>query len=371
MRYPTLAKKAILKRILAEALSEEMRILYVAMTRAKDRLIMTYANKFLPGQISKMAAAMSIYDPEYITSTANCPGKWILYTAMHRTEAGELFAMGDRPSTTTVSDIPWKIHAIKPTPQKEDEENEHWIAAERGVDKALLEKMHRHLNFIYPYQSETEIPSKQTATQLKGRIKDREAAENTVANRFQSESFRKPAFSDTQESGVFYGNAIHAAMQYIDFSACVTVSGVEGEIQKLVQQGHLTAEQGSAVKCEHIYRFFQTDLGAKMMSAKQLLREFKFSILEDARLYYPKAENGKILMQGVVDCAMIEDDGVTVLDFKSDAVSQGQAKDAAEKYHMQVTAYARAISRIFQKPIKCACLYFFRCNEIINLDVNA
>lgn len=371
VRYPTLAKKAILKRIFSDAVSEEMRILYVAMTRAKDRLIMTHAYKFLPGQLAKMAAAMNIYEPEYITATANCPGKWILYTAMHRTEAGELFAMGDKPSCTEVSVDPWLIRAIE-APEPSDSENTTLIQEKtEGVDREVLEKMRKHLSFRYPYFSATNIPSKQTATQLKGRQKDQEAAENTLSARMPSKTFRIPTFVQAQTDGVFYGNAIHAAMQHLDFAHCETLEGVEGEIARLVQEGYLTAEQGKAVNCAHIWRFFQSDLGLNLIRANNVLREFKFSILEDASVYYSDAGAEKILLQGVVDCILIEDDGIVVLDFKSDAVTLESVRETAQKYTMQVTAYARAIAKIFQKTIKRACLYFFRCDEFVDLDLGS
>ena len=370
VRYPTLAKKAILKRILSDAVSEEMRILYVAMTRAKDRLIMTHAYKFLPGQISKMAAAMDIYEPEYITATANCPGKWVLYTAMHRTEAGELFAMGDKPSATEVSTDPWLIRAIQAAEPNASESATQLQEGVEAVDREVMEKMRKHLSFRYPYASATQIPSKQTATQLKGRQKDQEAAENTHSKLTLRNSFRVPSFVQTQTDGVFYGNAIHSAMQHIEFVKCLTLDDVNGEISRLVEEGYITREQGNAVNCSHILRFFQSELGQKIIYAKTVYREFKFSILDDAGVYYTDAGEEKILLQGVVDCILVEDDGIVVLDFKSDALTSASVSDTARKYTMQVTAYARAIAKIFQQKVKRACLYFFRCDEFVDLDLD-
>ena len=370
VRYPTLAKKAILKRIFADAVSEEMRILYVAMTRAKDRLIMTHAYKYLPGQIAKIAAAMDIYEPEYITSTARCPGKWILYTALHRTEAGELFALGQKPAGTEVSRQPWLIRALEAPEPDGVPEAAGQTEALLPVPDGILQRMEKQLSFRYPWEQATRVPSKQTATQLKGRVKDQEAAENTPSGFVHAQNFRRPGFAQKEEGGVFYGNAIHTAMQYLDFHRCSSLSGVEEEIGRLLKEGYLTREQAMAVHCRHIHRFFQTELGRHLAAAPQVLREFKFSLLEDAGVYYPHGGEEKILMQGVVDCAVIEEDGITVLDFKSDSVSAAEAADAAQKYTLQVMAYARAVSRIFQKPIKKACLYFFRCGEFADLPMD-
>jgi ATP-dependent helicase/nuclease subunit A len=96
-----------------------------------------------------------------------------------------------------------------------------------------------------------------------------------------------------------------------------------------------------------------------------VLREFKFSILDEGTAYGAGLDEEKILLQGVVDCAMVEADGITVVDFKTDRVSKDTIDTAAERYRPQVKAYADAMSRIFEKPVKRTCLYFFHLDHFV------
>ena len=109
VRYPTISKAAIAAKIARESLSEEMRVLYVAMTRPKDRLIMTYASDSLDKEVASIALRMDISGQLAMTRDVSCPGQWVLYSALMRTEAGELFSLGGKPRQTIVTDSPWLI----------------------------------------------------------------------------------------------------------------------------------------------------------------------------------------------------------------------------------------------------------------------
>ena len=107
IRYPTISKRGILAKMESDALSEEMRILYVAMTRAKDRLIMTYASNRLQGDLQELVARMNMGCEELSIQEADCPGIWVLLSALKRTEAGALFSLGGHPSITELREYPW------------------------------------------------------------------------------------------------------------------------------------------------------------------------------------------------------------------------------------------------------------------------
>lgn len=100
----------------------------------------------------------------------------------------------------------------------------------------------------------------------------------------------------------------------------------------------------------------------------EYLREFKFSILDDASLYGDSVDGEQVLLQGVVDCALIEPDGITIIDFKSDHVTDETLAVIAEKYSSQVQTYGRAISRIFELPVKNKYLYFFRLGQFVSIS---
>jgi ATP-dependent helicase/nuclease subunit A len=97
-------------------------------------------------------------------------------------------------------------------------------------------------------------------------------------------------------------------------------------------------------------------------------REFKFSILENAEVYDPALIGEQVLLQGVVDCVLFEDDGITILDFKTDRVSGDAMLARAENYRPQVEAYAEAMRRIFRKPVKKTLLYFFHTGQFVQMN---
>ena len=121
------------------------------------------------------------------------------------------------------------------------------------------------------------------------------------------------------------------------------------------------------VNTEKLARFFQTEPGRKLRSGAPCLREFKFSILDDGRHYGEGLEGEQVLLQGVVDCALLEPDGITVIDFKTDRVTEETVSAAADRYRLQVQTYADALSRIYEMPIKRKLLYFFSLDTFIEL----
>ena len=152
---------------------------------------------------------------------------------------------------------------------------------------------------------------------------------------------------------------MHAAMQYIDYQRCGSREEVDREIQRLVSQRFLTEEQGSMVNTGQIAAFFASPLGRRLRTGEKVVREFKFSLLTDAAPYGDGLAGEQMLLQGVVDCALVEPEGITVVDFKTDHVSPEGLPEAVERYRGQVQAYAGALERIYERPVKKALLYFF------------
>ena len=363
IRYPSIAKRAIAARSVKESLSEELRVLYVAMTRARDRLIMTYAAKKPEAELQDMALRSDLCGKELMTADVINPGRWVLYEAIHRVEAGALHQLGGRPGKLRISDHPWKI-CLSEAPEltmAASAEEDH----EQPLPPDAIDFIGAGLRFRYGHDSATETPSKLTATALKGREKDQEAAEDTPAP-VTFRSWRKPGFVEKQIRGAEHGTAVHTVLHYLRFEYCGSVDEISGEIDDMVKKGILTREEADSVDTGKIFGFFRTPLGQKLRDSK-VLREFKFSILEDAAWYQEGLEDEKILLQGVVDCAILEDDGVTIVDFKTDRVTEQTLPELTERYKLQVKAYARAVSRIFDKPIKAAYLYFFHIGAFVDV----
>lgn len=366
VRFPTIAKRAISAKISAETISEELRVLYVAMTRARDRLIMTYAASKLEDRLKEIVYRLDHSNRDLLTAYVNCPGSWILMTALQRTEAGELFQLSDKPDCTRVRDDPWSIHVVE-AGELITEAVSNDLTTE-PLSSEIVDKMRFGLAFQYPHQQATVIPSKLTATQLKGRVKDQEAAEFTHDAQRRSLNFRSPVSNKSVHKGTEYGNAFHSVMQYLDFSRCSDIEDIRSDIKRIVASGFLTTEQAEVVDLEKIFRFFQTELGARIRNSAEVLREFKFSILEDASNYYSGVDNDAILLQGVIDCALIEDDGITILDFKTDFIADSNLDEKVKLYRPQVSTYAKALSRIYEKPVLASYIYFFSSEQLICVD---
>ena len=365
LRYPSISKRAIAAKMATESLSEELRVLYVAMTRARDRLIMTYAARNLEGDLQDIALRMDFDGGELLCRDAVCPGDWVLLAALQHTEAGALHAIGGKPAHTTIGQYPWQI-CIAQAPESGPAGT---VVGGNcgGLPEDAVERIGKALGFRYGHLPATQAPSKQTATGRKGRVKDAEAAENTREAGPSSREFRRPSFLQDKEQGRVYGSAIHAAMQYIRYENCGSEAQVRQEISRLVEQGFLTEEQGSLVNCGKIAAFFATELGRKLLGGAQCLREFKFSILDDAGQYGQGLEGEQVLLQGVVDCALLEADGITVVDFKTDHVTEETVDAATERYRIQVQTYGEALSRIYERPIKTKYLYFFRLDRFVEV----
>ena len=364
VRYPTVARRAIAGKIGAEGLSEEMRVLYVAMTRARDRLIMIYSSDDLAKEVTNMVIQSDMDCQQLTIREVSCPGEWVLLSALHRIEADALFALGGRPKQLEKDDYPWAIRVTE-APEEEGgagiQEDKPQLSAE------AVELLRQALSFQYPHQAATAAPSKQTATQRKGRLKDQEAAENAKEPKRVRHPWRKPSFVEGDAGGKARGSATHLALQYLRFENCCTRQGLEQELERLTREGFLSIEQGKLVNCDQLWNFFTTSLGRRLCTGENVLREFKFSILDDGSAFDPALENEKILLQGVVDCALMEDDGIIVMDFKTDRVTEQTIATAVEGYRPQVEAYADALSRIFEKNVKAKYLYFFHPAQLVEL----
>ncbi len=358
VKFPTVARRAIRSRIKVDSLSEEMRILYVAMTRARDRMIMTYTDNKLDEELKKLAAWSRLGQRQLAIRQVDCIGKWVLLAALTRTEAGALFAIGGSAGETKVSEHPWKIRVLDPVEPVSCMGEKYTDAVGDG-----MEQLRAGLTFRYPHPAATTAPSKQTATQRKGREKDQEVAEDAPSPAPCISSWRKPSFVDSKVDATAYGSAVHTVMQHIHYKKGMDVAE---RIQEMVADGLLTEAQASLIQPEPIVAFFDTELGQRTLK-KDTLWEFKFSILDDGVAFDPELRGEKILLQGVVDCAVIEPDGITVLDFKTDKVDEASLEETARRYKSQVRAYAEALERIYKLPIKRACLYFFRIGRFADV----
>ncbi len=359
VRYPTLAKNAIIHKQTREAVSEELRILYVAMTRAQDRLVMTYYNKYLLSRLKTFNSLLTLPVSDDLCQAANCHGDWILMAALCRTEAGQLFAQCGENNVSGVWDTVWDIRYEELGDVSGWHDSEAPAAApERPRADPKVVSM---LQYTYPHMAVCDIPAKVTATQLKGRQPDREAADGAKEfTKVTAYQFRKPEFLKDRLTAAERGTATHLFLQFASYEACTSEKQLSKELERLCDRQFLSREQAEAVETHKILRLFQSELGQWILKQK-LHREFKFSIMVDAEEYGFSAPGEEIMLQGVVDCFIMEEDGLTIIDFKTDQ------RPRPEKYVMQLEGYGKALSRIYQLPVKARILYFFSTGEAVYL----
>ena len=371
IEYPTLARMAVARQLEREMMAEELRLLYVAMTRAKEKLILSVALTGGGKDLEKLAGdAGDPVDPQVLLACQSV-GQWVLLHALCRPEAGALRrAAGQDVAVLDTSFGPaWDIRFVDGTPLAQMPPH-RWTAPQREQEEEEGgEDLTDLLRWTYPHEAEVAIPSKLTATQLKGRALDEEAAEE-APRPARSLSFGRPRFA-AEEMGLTAaqrGTALHQVLQYIDFEKAETVEGVQAEIARLVEGQYITPQQGEVVDPAPIAAFFQSDLGQDLLSSVSLRREFKFSILEPASRYYPQAGEGEqVLFQGVVDCYYETLEGITVVDFKTDRVTKRSVSERAEHYRPQLEAYSRALEEITGKRVIRRVLWFFALNQSVDL----
>ena len=338
VEYPTLARTAIARRLRRETLSEEMRLLYVAMTRAKEYLFLTASVKDPSARLEKLRAGLSLPLAPEALSDASCPLDWLL--------AASYADNGEHLAVTICED-----EKANDLPASD--------AAGAAPDEDFLALLRHNLSFVYPHAASEALPSKITATELKDRAAPDEDAQSIAPH--PRRSFRLPDFAREQKPlrGAERGTATHLVLQYMDFSKATGEEGVRAEIERMRQKRFLSDREAEAVDAQAIVRLFSSPLGRRMLSAETITREFKFSLLcpADEVLDAPSAD--KVLLQGVVDCLLEEDGELTVIDYKTDAVrTEEQLRERTALYTPQLRAYAKAVERIFRKPVKECVLYF-------------
>ncbi len=361
IRYPTIGKMAIARALTREGRAEEMRLLYVAMTRAKEKLIMVDCRKRYANHLSELAAMTACPVPPQVVGEAKCLGDWILMPLMCTPEASALRALlgtGAGELAPYPGDLRFFLHRNPISPMgSAGGEEEPSPAAEVAVDmEALL--------WRYDHQRAAATPSKVTATELKGRTIDEEVAEGAAAV-YRQGTFGKPRFMQEMVglSGAEKGTATHLVMQYLDFGN----ADVAGQIEQLLGKRLLTPEQAAAVDTSAIAAFLQSPLCGRIAAAEKVYREYRFNLLVDAALLDEDLTDEQVMLQGVVDCAFVEDGGLVVVDFKTDRVAEAELPARAEYYRPQLTAYATALSRVLEMPVREKVLYFFHRKSMINL----
>ena len=365
LKYPTLARLAIEEKLCRENLAEEQRILYVAMTRAKEKLILVSSVYSAPGHLKKLAAVASCPALPEAVAAGKSFSDWILLPLLCKPEAEALRRMAeiDVESLYHSNDSGWKVFVhdseeFRIHPRfRQDEERES--VEEPAFDEEIL-------GFAYPHMASITASAKVTATQLKGRVLDEEIKEHTSPVSHH-QMLKHPRFWQEQHglTAAEQGTATHVAMQYLDFNDF----DVDRQIAQMVDEKKLSQEQADAIDLRALKRFLESELAETLRSAKEIRREFPFMRLIDAKSLDKNAGEGEqVLLQGVIDCFYEDHDGLVVVDFKTDRVfTEELLRERVESYRMQLETYSKSLEIIFEKPVSRKILYFLSVSRAVEL----
>ena len=342
VEYPTLARRAIAQRLTDEMLSEEMRVLYVGMTRAKERLFLSCVWKNAEAALDALRLTARSPMPAELLRGASSFAPWLAAAALTRPDL--------LPITVHSGDAALDASA-------ETAAGEPALA---GAEERALSTLREKLGFVYPWPGSADLPSKLTATELKDPQEDDADAVQLTAPAPELRFRRASPGAARSLNAAQRGTATHSFLQYVDFARAGSAESLRAEADRLCAEGRLDAAERAALDLAALAELFRSPLGERMRSAAELRREFRFQLLRPAADYFPgAAAEDEILMQGVVDCCFVEPDGsMTVVDYKTDRVTAEQVPARAAHYRGQLRAYAGALERIFGRSVRHCVLWF-------------
>ena len=363
VRYPTISKIALAQEMEKEMLSEEMRLLYVAMTRAKEKLILVDCLKNARSHVQKLSALTELPVPPQVVRSARTMGDWVLQALLCSTEAGAIHAWAGAAPAVRESAPGWRVYLHEnPAAPTVNRAQEGERAGEPAFYPQLLQGEYTHL-------AAARIPTKITATQLKGREVDQQIAEGAAQRLPAQMEFAVPKFVQERQglTPAERGTAMHLVMQYLPFDTPARPDAVKEFVQSLVERRLLTPEQGESIHALQIAKFLASDLCRQMRGSEQVWREFRFALLVPASVYDPQVRGEEMMLQGVADVCFRTAEGLVVADFKTDRLQPGEEADRAERYRAQLEAYSLALSRVLEEPVCRRVLYFFSTGVQVDL----
>jgi len=359
LEYPTLARKAVQLKLEEETKAEELRLLYVAMTRAREKLIMTMSMQDAWKELAPLVAEAGAKPDPQALQEKETVAKWMLLPILARTDAQPLRLGGECSRYISRSD--WDIHLV--AAELPGKGRNFHRTGQTGQEEERLELS--LLDWRYPWQSLSELPSKVTATQLKGRALDQEISEETQKP-YPIPDFRRPRFHQEEKglTAAQKGTVLHLVLEQIDLSLAADPEGVRQELDRLVAGKWLTETEAKTVNPRMVADFFASPLGREAAEAADLRREFKFSLFVPAGQVFSGApEEEQVMLQGVIDCCFTTDEGLTVVDFKTDRVTRDTLAEHSHRYRSQLESYAWAAEQIFGRPVTRKVLWYFQLGE--------
>ncbi len=367
--YPSLAQRAVLARLRLESLAEEMRILYVAMTRARDHLVLVGSVRGLERALTAWQAVVAGHRdwplPDALLAGASTPLEWMgMALARHPRLARDLPEADCLPADEAAHFelVLWKSVPPGRSVWRPDESSEP-----RPTDVPSARRVacfERSLNWRYPYPALARAAAKVAVTELKGRTWPQE----------EEDAARVPV-SAAPGPGLEAGTATHLVLRHLALDRLLDAEDVGRQIADMVRRELVSAEAAALVDRASISRFFAGPLGSRLRSAgARVWREVAFTLAVPAEEVHPwlpleQARGEQVLVQGVIDCLVEVEDGLMLVDFKTDRVGAGGLTALAERYAPQLRLYARAAATILRRPVVRACLHFLSADATVEVPL--
>ena len=399
LTYPTIAQHAIRLCLKKELLAEEMRILYVALTRAREKLVLVGTAPNLARaalgwcETGRRADPGQYFLPETAIMSARNYLDWIGPALSRHPDGAALRKISPETGDdlALLADITrWEL--IFPEPQVAiavlsetfSEKAQFMEQVKRlepvGVEDSYGEFLEKGLNWKYPCTESAGIPAKASVTELKKRfaiVADEAVEADLVTDKAREKMTDiqgvRPKFLQRISglSPAEKGSAMHVVMQHMKLEEEINHDTIVRQVQSMQAAGLLTGEQAAAVSISAVLKFFSGPLGHKMKSAPRVKRELAFTMaVPVSETYFNTGDtddtgvpggNGseKVIIQGVIDCLIEEDDGYILIDYKTDYIPPGRTAETAKRYQGQLNLYGIAVERILKRPVKEKYLYFF------------
>ncbi len=390
--YPSIAKEALKCKINIENISEEMRILYVALTRAKEKLIITSSIKDIEQNMHKWSSNIST--EKMVSKYDILNGKnymdWMMPAIIKHKDLEDIRETYNLSTSISMEDeSKWSVKTWSRDDidfEKHEKEGIREVLNTMDLsqhDTEYYEQIEKKLNFEYPYLGVVKKAASISVTEIKKRQEEYEEQEDSLGLYKRKTTLKKPKFlSESQKSekitGARRGTIVHLIMEVLDFEKVNTESEIKAQIQDLVKRRIITEKESQVLSPRKIMRFFKSPIAKRMLSSKFVKREQKIytqikmndiylndEIFKNNRETY---ENESVMLRGVIDLYFEEDDGLVILDYKTDFVDENNKKEIIHKYKKQIEIYADVLSKLTGKKVKEKYLYLFGIDEQVKVD---
>ena len=390
--YPSIAKEALKCKINIENISEEMRILYVALTRAKEKLIITSSIKDIEQNMHKWSSNIST--EKMVSKYDILNGKnymdWMMPAIIKHKDLEDIRETYNLSTSISMEDeSKWSVKTWNRDDmdfEKHEKEGIREVLNTMDLsqhDTEYYEQIEKKLNFEYPYLGVVKKAASISVTEIKKRQEEYEEQEDSLGLYKRKTTLKKPKFlSESQKSekitGARRGTIVHLIMEVLDFEKVNTESEIKAQIQDLVKRRIITEKESQVLSPRKIMRFFKSPIAKRMLSSKFVKREQKIytqikmndiylndEIFKNNRETY---ENESVMLRGVIDLYFEEDDGLVILDYKTDFVDENNKKEIIHKYKKQIEIYADVLSKLTGKKVKEKYLYLFGIDEQVKVD---